>query len=104
MSGQPVIRPYQPGDEEDIIKLLEKVFKGWPLYDIPCSPLDHWRWKYIDNPLKNYTTVALDKERIIGCDHTIPQKIKIGDKVLLCGTSTDVAVDPTIELREFLIV
>lgn len=44
------IREYLPGDEESIMDLLIKVFGGWPHFDLNCSPMRHWRWKYLDNP------------------------------------------------------
>ena len=46
------IRFYRPGDEKEIVPLLVLGFHGWPHIDLACSPLEHWRWKYIDNPIK----------------------------------------------------
>lgn len=87
------IRPYQPGDEEEVIKLLQNVFDGWPHLDMSYTSLDHWRWKYQDNPsgIILITLAVLDSE-VIGCIHGIPRKIKIMDQVLPCNTGVDMAV------------
>jgi hypothetical protein len=31
------IRSYQPGDEIEIVQLLELVFDGWPKLDLSCD-------------------------------------------------------------------
>jgi len=35
------IRDYTPGDEEEIVELLQLGFNGWPRFDINSSPLEH---------------------------------------------------------------
>ncbi len=93
-------RAYRPGDEEGIVELLEVVFKGWPQIDLSCSPLDHWRWKFENNPIqKRFITVAEIDDKIIGCLHIIPLMLKIGDDIYLCSTSVDFAVHPDFRER-----
>jgi GNAT superfamily N-acetyltransferase len=90
-----IVRPYQSGDDEGLVKLLELVFNGWPHFDLSCTPLDHWRWKFRDNPLKsNIITVALSNNDIIGCHHMVPTRLKLGGRVLLYGNGSDSAVHP----------
>ena len=80
MATDHVVRPYKPGDEDQIIQLLDVVFDGWPHFNIPCTPLEHWEWKYLDNPRKKYfASVAEVDGRIVGCCHSIPVRIKIGE-------------------------
>ena len=63
--------------------LLHDVFKGWPHLDIPCSSLDHWKWKYWDNPFKpNVIIVNEEDGRIIGVNHSLGMRVKIGDEVV----------------------
>ena len=89
------VRPYQLGDEEDIVQLLQQVFDGWPSLDLDCSSLDHWRWKYEDNPLKKIIIVVSEAvDGVIGFIHGIPRKIKLGDMIHLCSFGSDVAVHP----------
>jgi len=89
------VRPYLPGDEVGIVELLQLVFDGWPRFDLNCSSLDHWRWKYLSNPLDMiFIAVAVNKGRTIGCHHSIPLRIKIGDDLFLCNTGSDLAVHP----------
>lgn len=89
------IRPFQPGDEQQIVRLLNLVFKGWPRFDIPCSPLDHWKWKHLDNPLgESVIVVAESGNEIIGCIHNVLQNVKVGKAVNILPHGADAAVHP----------
>lgn len=104
------IRVYRDGDEEEIIRLLQQVFGGWPRFDLSCSPLDHWRWKFVDNPMKmNISIICVKDRKIIGCNHAITVRLKVGDKVVLGTALVDLAVHPdfrrlgiTNSFRDFL--
>ena len=88
-------RSYQSGDEEKIVELLKIVFNGWPHFDLPCSSLDHWKWKFMSNPLEVNTIVVAESDgRIIGCDHGLFTKIKVGKKVVAGRQGVDSAVHP----------
>jgi predicted N-acetyltransferase YhbS len=90
-----VIRPYEFGDEEGIVELLEHSPGGWPGFDLSCTPVEHWRWKYQLGPIENdYITVCSKDEKIVGCIHIIPQRIKIGDEIVLGNIGADLAVHP----------
>jgi len=93
------VRLYQPNDDEGIVELLVNVFGTWPDFDITCSPLDHWRWKYKDNPLtqkgmitKPIIAVTVSGKEIIGCAHTLPFRVKIGKKYFRCSHGGDLAL------------
>jgi len=87
------VRQYQPGDEEGIVQLLELVFDGWPHFDLGCTPLEHWRWKYLENPLKmNAIAVALNNENIIGCIHGYYLRMKVGNELFIAQHGGDLAV------------
>jgi len=89
------IRPYESGDEDSIVDLLETVFKGWPSFDLSCTPLDHWRWKYLDNPLQKVVVCVAEKgDEIVGCTHNVPQRVKIGGSIHLLPFGADAAVHP----------
>lgn len=89
------VRVYQPDDEEGIVRLLQLVFDGWPHLDLDCSPIDHWKWKFRDNPLKmSSITLAKSDDEIVGCHHTMPVRVKMGEKVFLCTSGADFAVHP----------
>ena len=88
-------RSYSIGDEEEIVELLKLVFDGWPHFDLSCSPLEHWRWKFEDNPLKIILiTLGICDEKIVGCYHSVPLRLKIGDIVILANAGADLAVHP----------
>ncbi len=93
MSQPVVIRPFTRGDEERIVGLLQSVFKGWPRFDLECPPLDHWRWKFDDNPLRGKSVVVAESgQRIVGCSHGFYTRVKIGQRTLKAQQSTDLAI------------
>ena len=95
MAEDIIIRRYEPGDEEQIVKLLELVFNGWPHFDLHCSPLDHWKWKFLDNPLrKNNIALGLVGDWIIACDHGFLTRMKVGNDIILVRQGVDAAVHP----------
>jgi hypothetical protein len=95
LAEQQTIRQYLPTDRDKIIGLLDTAFKGWPHFDLDCSPKDHWDWKFVDNPLKRrMITVAEIDDKIVGCDHLLFTKVKIGKQVLPVGQAVDSAVHP----------
>ena len=91
-----MVRPYSLGDEEEIVHFLGLPFKGWPRFDITCSPLDHWKWKFLDNPWKlTISSLCVKGGGIVGCFHGIPRMLKIGDRLLLCASGADAGVHPS---------
>ena len=89
------IRPYKPNDEYEIVELLKLVFDGWPKADLKSSPVDHWRWKYLDNPFKtNFISVCVYDGKIVGASHLLPLKIKIGSNILPSTFGADSVVHP----------
>ncbi|MBN2334317.1 hypothetical protein JXL21_02075 [Candidatus Bathyarchaeota archaeon] len=83
---------YCKGDEDGVVNLLTEVFDGWPKFDLPVSPVEHWKWKYLDSPTKGLITLAKDEGRVVGCSHTILKRIKVGAKTYLSGVGADAAV------------
>lgn len=95
MNKSYIIRTYQDGDENGIVELLDEVFDGWPKFDLNCSPLEHWKWKHRDNPLgKSIIMIAESNDKIIGCTHEIPIRLKIGDNIYYSSFGGDDAVHP----------
>jgi GNAT superfamily N-acetyltransferase len=88
-------RKYEPNEEKRIVELLDDIFKGWPHFDIDRSPLDHWIWKYRDNPQdKGWASVAEADGKIVGCYHLFFTRIKVGPEVILSMQSADAGVLP----------
>lgn len=101
MTGKYAVRPYRPGDEEEIVQLLKHVFNGWPQFDLKCTPLEHWRWKYQENPFnEHFTAIATTGDKIIGTDHSLPTNIKIGEKMFFCTYAADMVVHPDFRRME----
>lgn len=89
------IRPYRLDDEKKIVELLNIVFSGWPHFDLSCSPIAHWKWKFLDSSssLPNIF-VAEYNSKIIGTEGRIFSKVKVGDTILNCEHRVDLAVHP----------
>jgi hypothetical protein len=94
MSEEIKIREYEKNDEEKIVNLLQEVFEIWPHFDLSVSPVEHWKWKYQQNPLqKSVIAVAESNNRIVGCSHGYYLKTKFGNESLLAQQGVDLAVD-----------
>jgi hypothetical protein len=95
------IRVVKPSDAEGVVDLLSRVFQPWPRFDIECSPVEHWRWKFIDNPANVHANavemlphiVAVDKNDIVGVTHSMLFYNKVGESLCLCTKGVDVATD-----------
>lgn len=87
-------RFYKSGDETGIVNLLVSVLDGWPKFDIPCEPIEHWRWKYSNSLGDQSITVAESDGKIIGCLHTISTYIKLGEKIVKGNQGSDLVVHP----------
>lgn len=89
------IRLYKKGDENQIVELLATVFGTWPSQKINCTPEEYWRWKYLENPVKeSRVTVSLDKDEIMGVHHIQYANLFIEGKKTLGSMSCDLAVHP----------
>lgn len=86
-------RPYEAGDEERIVPLLDAVFNGWPPFDLVHSPLDYWRWRYLDFPSKPGLIIVYQvDDEIVGCSHASRLHMKIGDRLYSGCLGGDVAI------------
>lgn len=95
MEEEFITRVYRIGDEKQIVNLLDTVFNGWPKFDLQCSKLDHWRWKYIDSPTKTHTTIVTeDNGKIIAVDNSVHKFIKVFDDTVKMGFGADTAIHP----------
>ena len=86
-AGRWIIRPYRSGDEVAILDLFQRVF------GVERS-LEHWRWKYVDNPAGLYVRVVetLSGE-LVGHYGALPVLTKWGEQTLILTQIIDVMVD-----------
>lgn len=100
MSAEFTIRSYNAGDEQEIVQLLELVFEGWPRINIDSTSLEHWRWKYLDNPLRMSSIVVGESGgSIIGCDHSGYRSVKLRERTFIFAQGMDSAVHPEFRRR-----
>ncbi len=84
-------RPFQKGDEKSLSKILKKIYHK-EFID------EYWWWRYLDNPVgDHFCQCAIYDGRIVGVAGGIPYRIKWGDREIIAGQITDLAVEP--ELR-----
>ncbi len=84
------IRLYESGDEKEIVELLRLAFPGWG----SKTPIDYWKWKYLDVPLKSIVVVATVEDKIVGAQHNILFNIKMISSIIPCSYGCDVATHP----------
>lgn len=53
------IRPYQPGDEHQILSTFNLVFREVCGEDYKDRTLGQWRWQYLDNPMGHRMSLAV---------------------------------------------
>ena len=95
MANDYSIRLTKPGDAENILELLAIGFAKWPKLNVACEPIDHWRWKYEDNPLKQkIITVAEVDGKLVGVNHTFLKKVKMFDRITYFKYAADTVVHP----------
>lgn len=82
-------RPYQQGDETQIVGLLISAFPKWGILK---HPIDNWIWKYQKTPLKSNVLVCVSGQKIVGVIHEINLRIKIKESTYTCSYGDDVAV------------
>jgi len=91
---------YQPGDELEIVPLLNLAYGNWPFFDIGCSPMDHWRWRYLDFPHpRNIIGEIFHEGKIIATNHNILHYMIINGKRYLASYGTDACVNPRFQGR-----
>jgi GNAT superfamily N-acetyltransferase len=85
-----IVRLYEPGEEEAIVELLKISYPEWKNAE---SPLDYWKWKYLENPHGSIVVVADQDGEIVGIMHRLLLKNKV-DEIILSAIGDDVAVHP----------
>ena len=94
MDNTTQIRDYVQGDEEQIVELLNTVYKGWPRVDVESS-LDYWLWKYETRIIpKKLIKVITTNGEIQASMHSTLMEIKLYDSLILGNLGGDVAVHP----------
>lgn len=93
MSSEYEIRLLKQGEENKLLELLNQSYKGWPHFDLQCTPMEHWRWKNIDDPFGESRVIVADHGGdLVGCIHLCMNSLKIGSKTYLSVQSSDAAV------------
>lgn len=90
------IRPYQDGDETGILDCYDRIFPV-PGGSIPERSLEHWRWKFRDNPTGLIHVVVADheKEGIVGAYPTLPVRVWTEGREALAAQVVDLMVLPS---------
>ena len=86
------IRPYQNGDEQQILELRQAVFGDLDPVRLKKSV---WQWQFQNNPAGRATCfLAESRGRIVGQYATIPTRLSIHGKESLAAFSCDTMIHP----------
>lgn len=88
-------RFYRPGDEEGLLRLLQRGFPGWPVVETPTAAIDYLRWKIRadENPPPVHALIEGDAG-ILGASLSFVQRFKIGERIFDGRQGTDLVIDP----------
>jgi hypothetical protein len=87
------IRPYRPGDEEQILDLFNRVFLADDPGYVPRQ-MASWRHRYVDNPTGYQVLVATDKqEQIIANYSAMSLNCSVRGRRMPCAQAVDSIVD-----------
>ncbi|MDD1768800.1 MAG: GNAT family N-acetyltransferase, partial [Methanomassiliicoccales archaeon] len=93
MDLEVTVRTYERGDEEAIVPLLERALV-WPASEIDVPKLDHWHWKYLDNPMGLiFIGLVEDESGLICHSGALPLMITVGGKSYRGVEGADVCRD-----------
>ncbi len=86
------IRDYREGDEEQILRLRQRVFGDLDLVRLRPST---WRWQFRHNPAgEAFCALAEDRGRIVGQYAVIPTRFSVHGKEILFALSCDTMIHP----------
>lgn len=88
MSDPITLRPYEPGDETSLLAGHNRIF--------PPRSLEHWQWKFRDNPTGLVHTMVAShaSDGIVGAYVTIPARFVAEGKPQIGGQCVDLWVLP----------
>jgi hypothetical protein len=87
------VRPYEPGDEEGLLALFNRVFAEDNPAFVPRT-MEAWRGIYLDNPAGMQTFTGLDADgRIVANYSAIPAAAVLRGQRVMCAQAVDSCVD-----------
>ncbi len=90
-----IYRRYREGDENQILEVLTKAFKKWPLHQTEADKSDYWKWKHKSNPNGKVIIAVIEFQgNVVACWHRQVAKHKIGEQEVLSSQGVDVAMLP----------
>jgi GNAT superfamily N-acetyltransferase len=81
-------KKYEEGDEAQILKLREIVFGG-------TRSREYWKWQFQDGPAgPAIIWLAVADEKVVGQYVVVPQRMKIGDEIIIGSFGLDEMTHP----------
>jgi hypothetical protein len=100
---EPVLQEFVPGQEGRVVSLLRQASRRWTTLDSTTDLEAHWNWKHRKGPLgPSLVSVAVAGGELVGCNHTIPVRVRVGEQFLSCGYTCDAAVQADSRRRGML--
>lgn len=87
-------RPFQPGDEEQVLGLLAQGLPRWA--HVTSDILRLWRWKHRSSPFgPSFVRVAHDERgAMVGTFAMMPWRLRRGDNVIRAARGVDLVTHP----------
>ena len=100
---EPVLQEFVPGQEGRVVSLLRQASRRWTTLDSMTDLEAHWTWKHRKGSLgPSLVSVAVAGGELVGCNHTIPVRLRVGERFLSCGYTCDAAVQADSRRRGIL--
>lgn len=88
------VRPFRPGDEERIVDFLQR-YTGWPAAAVDVPAVDHWRWKFLANPLGfHLVCVAESGGEVLSHCASLPTLLSVGGREVRASQGVDLCTHP----------
>lgn len=93
-TGDARVHRYEDGDENRIVPFLE-MYMGWPSVISSVPHLDHWRWKFLGNPLGFHLVCVAERNgEMISHSASLPTRMKVGQGMVIASQGVDLVTDP----------
>ncbi len=88
------VHRYRAGDELGIVPFLER-YMGWPSAMVDVPHVDHWRWKFLSNPLGFHLVCVAERDcQVVSHSASLPTRMKVGERTVIASQGVDLVTDP----------
>jgi Acetyltransferase (GNAT) domain len=95
-----VVRPFERGDEQSVVALLQRAFGRWPRGVDDVTPGEFFEWKHQSSPFgPSQMLVAARDSQMVGFIARMPWRLSVGGELRAAARVVDIAVEPSVHRR-----